>query len=142
MNETFDLEEIIWIGEEDIDIVTDNVKRSGTLIYEWDEDPEETRDPYTRCEMYEFKEMRIEMLYIEGDEYPSDIRASIVVGHQIDGKIEYIVPEKELRPTLDSHTEVTDPSSPFIRKKYLELLNYSDTDQNRLSKRNSRNMME
>lgn len=130
MNESFDLEEMIWIGEEDIDVVTDNVKRSGILIDEWDEDPEETGDPYTRCEMYGFKDMKVEMLYIGENEYPSDIRASIVVGHRTNGVIEYIVPEEELRPTLDSHSEVTDPSSPFIRRKYLELLNHSDTDRN------------
>jgi hypothetical protein len=122
MERSFDLEEMIWVEEKDIAVVTDNVRRHGILEDKWEEDPEETGDPYTRCEQYRFRDMKVEMMYINGDEYPVDIRASIIVGHLIDGEATYTVPEEDLRPTLKNHMESVDPSSPFLRKKYLELL--------------------
>jgi len=112
----------VWIGEEDLDCVFGNVSEHGALVYQWDEDPDDTGDPYVYAELYEFMDMRTEVYYLDekGEEIGA-IRAIIPIGEVLEnGTRRYFVPPKELESDVP---DSMDPKSRYIRRKYLELMN-------------------
>ena len=116
------IEQNIWVGEKDIDAVFGNVSRNGKLVQGWDEDPEDSGEPYVYAELYEFREMQAEVYFINKEHRGiGAIRVAIPMAEVIDGKRRYFAPDRDME---SRGVEAIEPRSRYLRAKYLELMGY------------------
>lgn len=111
----------VWIGEDDMSSVFGNISEYGALVYQWDEDPEDTEEDVVYGELYEYKDMKVEVFYLdEAGKQIESIRAIIPIAEIMeDGTKRYYTEEKD----LEAHfPDAIEPTSRYIRKKYIELM--------------------
>lgn len=124
----------MWIAEEDVATVEKSVLLNGELVDGWDEDPEETGEPYTFVEEYKVGDVNVELFLIptgKNTEKVLDIRVIIPVTEEEISEVTYETLPLSARdrrlisafiPEADYIRKMPLPTSPKMKKVYFDLM--------------------
>lgn len=124
----------MWFAIDDVPAVLNHVTYGrGQKLGEWEEDPNETGDPYTRVKLYRYLDCELEVYYV-GDNLISDVRAFVPLSdEQMSELHEEPLPVSNFHlnqlglggSRFDlSHINDTIPqlTSPYLKSVYLQLM--------------------
>ena len=122
----------MWFAVEDLPAAVNTVQGHGQKIGEWDEDPNETGDPYTHVGQYSYLDCDIELFYV-GDAI-SDVRAFVPISEDQRSELhEEQLPAANFHlnqlglgshryDTSGIHFTVPQITSPNLKLKYVQLM--------------------